>query len=253
MKVGILLLAVAAIGAALFFGGFLAPPASHLLVTQATATPMQDGAAAVLTIENQGAPDELAAVSSPDAEVVLHNADMGLPIQTGVSSLAMDAAHILVTPLAADFEDGRLIPLTLTFANAGDVSVKARYSTPDPNSMAGHMAMGHGSMGHPVGEEPRPNISLSAERVEGGWIAQVATKNFTFSEAMQDGDHVPGTGHGHIYLGGMKLGRVFSDSYRLGALPAGQHVLRVTLNTNDHRAYVIDGQPISAETVITVD
>ncbi|WP_159978447.1 copper chaperone PCu(A)C [Roseobacter cerasinus] len=252
MKAAFLLVAVAATGAALWFSGVFSPAARHLLITESTASPMGNGAAAVLTIDNQGAPDQLVAVSSPTATVMLHGAEAGLPIQTGTSSLATDAAHIMIrsdTP----FEDGALIPVTLTFANAGDTSVNIRYATPNPDSMAAHSAMGHGTMQHDVGDGPQPTVSLSVERVENGWLAQIETTNFTFSEAMQDGDHVDGTGHGHIYLGGMKLGRVFTNSYSIGALPSGQHILRVSLNTNDHRAYAVDGTPVEAETIITVD
>lgn len=252
MKAAFLVVAVAATGAALWFSGVFSPPAHNLLITQSTASPMGNGAAAVLTIDNQGAPDQLVAVSSPTATVMLHGADADLPIQTGTSSLAMDAAHIMIRA-ETPFEDGALIPVTLTFANAGDTSVKIRYVTPDPGSMAAHEAMGHGAMLHDVGDRPRPTVSLSAEQVENGWLARIETTNFTFSEALQDGDHVDGAGHGHIYLGGMKLGRVFADSYSIGALPSGQHILRVSLNTNDHRAYAVDGTPVEAETIITVD
>ena len=61
-----------------------------------------------------------------------------------------------------------------------------------------------------------------------------------------DGDHVAGTGHGHIYLNGLKLGRLYSSSAEIGPLPSGVHVVRVTLNTNNHKAYVVDGKPVTA-------
>jgi hypothetical protein len=65
--------------------------------------------------------------------------------------------------------------------------------------------------------------------------------------------HVPGMGHGHIYVGGMKLDRLFKSEYLIGQLPPGRHEVRVTLNTNDHRAYVVDDVPVSASTFIMVD
>ncbi|WP_299726540.1 hypothetical protein [uncultured Tateyamaria sp.] len=252
MKAAFLFVAIAAIVCALWFSGLLTAPAQNLLITQSRAFPMGDGAAAVLTIDNQGAPDQLVSVSSPSYAVTLQNAEGGLPIQTGTSSLATDAAHIMINASSA-FEDGTLIPITLTFAEAGNTNIKVRYTALEPGSKEAHMPKGHGAMQHDVSDAPHPSLSLSVEQVDNGWTARIETANFTFSETMQDGDHIAGTGHGHIYLGGMKLGRVFGDSYSIGALPSGQHVLRVSLNTNDHRAYVVDGNPVAAETIITVD
>ena len=64
--------------------------------------------------------------------------------------------------------------------------------------------------------------------------------------------HVPGTGHAHLYLNGLKLGRLYVPSARIGALPPGDHMVRVTLNANDHRAYVVDGDPVTAIAPLSV-
>jgi len=101
MKAGILAAAIAFLGVALWLGGFLTPPAGDIRVSHAMIHPGMGGQVnAVLTIENDGAPDELLSVTSPDAEVAIKNADAGLPIQTGISSLAMDGAHISVVSSA---------------------------------------------------------------------------------------------------------------------------------------------------------
>ena len=253
MKAGILVVALALLGAGLWFAGFLTPAASHIQITHALLQPGMGGQVnAVLTIENQGAPDELIAVASPDGDVALRNAEIGLPIITGVSSLAMDAAHIRVTP-AEPLEDGALFPLALTFAQAGEVQIRALYASPEPGSMAAHAAMGHTMMHEPAADEATPTLALQTRPTETGWIAEIAVEHFIFSEELQDGDHVPGHGHGHIYVGGMKLGRVFSDSFAIGPLPPGTHTVRVTLNTNDHRAYAVEGEAIEALATIAVD
>lgn len=254
MKAGFLLVAVAVIAVAVWMSGALTPPARHMLITNATAMPMMNGTTGtVLTIENEGQPDILRSVRSSVVKARLVNAGNGLPIQTGKSSLDFEASHILIDAPESPFEEGQLIPVTLTFDEAGDVSVKLRFATPDPQSMQAHMAMGHGTMVQNVSPDEGPTLMLSAMQNDSGWVAQIKATNFTFSEELQDSEHVPGTGHGHIYLGGMKLGRVFGDTFALGQLPPGKHVLRVTLNTNDHRAYVVDGQPVAAESIIEVD
>lgn len=254
MKAGILVVALGVIGAVLWSSGVLTPVARTLLITEASASPMANGSAvAVLTIENQGEPDMLIGVGSTLGDARFQNADRGLPVPSGKSSLALDSAYIVIVATHSPFEDGMLIPLTLDFEAAGEVNVKARFTTPATGSMAAHMAMGHGGMRFDVTQAPFPTLALSVTPNDQGWTAQIDAKDFTFSEEMQDGDHVRGTGHGHIYVGDMKLGRLFSESYTIGALPKGQHQLRVTLNTNDHRAYVVEGKPVSAEAIITVD
>ena len=105
-----------------------------------------------------------------------------------------------------------------------------------------------------VGEgEPAPDVALSIARTPEGVQIGIDARDFTFSRDLLGLYHVPGMGHGHLYVGGLKLGRLFEPSATIGALPPGEHVVRVTLNTNDHRAYVVDGVPVTASTTIVVD
>jgi copper(I)-binding protein len=227
-----------------------------MLLSGAVARPLGDGAAAgYVTIDNRGAPDRLLAVSSPVAEAALYSpADAGgVPVPTGTASLALDAAHITLLGLTSA-EHGSLIPVTLTFADAGLISTRLLLSDPAQEGTAqAHGLFGIGDICE-VGEgEPAPAITLSVAREAEGYAVTVHTQEFTFSEDLTGLYHVPGMGHGHLYVGGMKIGRLYQDSARIGALPPGTHELRVTLNTNDHRAYVVDGQPVTASTTITVD
>ena len=254
MKAGIIVAVGVAIGVALWAGGSLKPVASEILISNASATPMPNGTiVATLTIENQGTPDRLVGVSSTLSSAHFHDGSLGLPVPIGTSSLASDSAHIMIMPPETPVEDGTLIPIALQFETAGEVRLKARLSTPEPGSMAAHDAMGHGAMVLEIVEAPFPAVSVSAVPQGDGWMVQIDVQNFNFSEAMQDEEHVPGTGHGHVYLGGIKLGRVFDKTYDIGPLPPGQHRLRVSLNTNDHRTLSTNGKPVVAETIIEVD
>ena len=87
--------------------------------------------------------------------------------------------------------------------------------------------------------EPAPRLALSVAPDGDGWRVSIEAEDFTFSEEFVDLYHVPGMGHGHLYVGGMKMGRLYAPEAYIGALPKGQHEIRVTLNTNDHRAYVV--------------
>ncbi len=233
-----------------------ANPAQHLLISQATARPMEGGTAvAYLAIDNRGAPDRLVSVTSPQANATLYSpaSVAGVPVPTGDGSLALDAAHIKLSGLDG-VENGALIPVTLRFENAGEVNTRLHLS--DPAEMGA--AQKHGLFGIGdicvVGEgEPAPAITLAVSESAEGYQVQVVAEQFEFSKDLAGLYHVPGMGHGHIYVGGFKLGRLYEPTAKIGALPPGTHEVRVTLNTNDHRAYVVDGDPVTASAVIVVD
>ena len=67
-----------------------------------------------------------------------------------------------------------------------------------------------------------------------------------FAPELVDQAHTAGDGHAHIYVDGEKLGRVFESSYRIENLSPGDHEIRVSLNTNDHRELVYDGRVAEA-------
>ena len=257
MKAGLVLAVLAAGALAIWMFVASAPDNRHILISDAVAKPMDDGRAVVaLAIENSGAPDVLLSVASAGTEAELYQplGTDGLPIQSGTSSLALDGAHIIVAGPASGFADGSLIPLTLQFARAGEVSARARLSDPVTTGRATRAGLfGLGDVCQ-VGEgEPAPKISLEVDQDGDGWAVRVLSEEFEFSEEFMDLYHVPGMGHGHLYVSGMKLGRMLTPEARIGALPKGTHEVRVTLNTNDHRAYVIGDEPVTATVQIVVD
>lgn len=230
----------------------------NLLISEAVAVPFEDGdAAALLTIENRGAPDRVIDVASPIADAILHSPETpeGPPVPTGSSTFVPEGAHIRLSSAKEALTDGALIPLTLTFAEAGEVTAKLRLVAPKMQDGGMHGAHHFGMVhGYSVGEdEPAPTIGMSVEPEGDGWRVMVEASDFTFSEEQADGEHVPGIGHGHLYVGGMKIGRLYEPEGYIGALPKGQHEIHVTLNTNDHRVYMVDGQSVAASTTIVVD
>lgn len=232
------------LGLTFIVGAFLVLAASrtpvNLTISGALAKPLdQGGAVAVLKIENTGAPDRLIGVSSPVADVELYKplASDNLPIPTGGASLAFDGAHISVVSTQKPLQDGSLLPLALTFERAGTLTAKARVSDPVKGGRAAKAGLFGLSDICIVGEgEPAPGISLTVVEGQEGWNLRVVADDFTFSKDLLGLYHVPGVGHGRLYVGGMKLGRIFSSEAEIGALPPGRHEIRVTLNTNDHRA-----------------
>lgn len=229
----------------------------HLLISEAVAAPLETGgAAAFLKIDNQGAPDRLIGVDSPIADAELYTPEHadGPPVPAGTSALAADSAHIRLSLHDRSIANGTLIPLTLTFAEAGSVTAKARLVDPRAEGAAEEAGLfGLGDICVVGDGEPAPSLTLSALPEGDGWRVRIDAEEFTFSQDFVDLYHVPGMGHGHLYVSGMKIARLYTPEAYIGALPKGQHEVRVTLNTNDHRAYVVDGVPVTASVTIEVD
>lgn len=239
----VVMLVMATAAAIFFWSDALAPKAT---VTEASLVPMGAGHALLVQIDNPGPPDRLTGVAVDGAARVMFDAGAdGLALPAGSTpSLAMDGVHGMVMGLETP-EEGRLVPITLSFARAGQVSTRAR--------IGADSGMDH-SVSYDVPEgEPAPSVSLAVTADEGGWRLTLETTNFTFSRDAVDGEHQSGVGHGHLYLNGLKLMRVYSTEIGIGALPPGTHRFTVALNTNDHRVYAVAGVPVAAEVTVSVD
>ena len=81
----------------------------------------------------------------------------------------------------------------------------------------------------------------------------IGTTNFTFDPEAVNGPHIPGHGHAHVYVNGVKQARAYGPWVQLYALPKGTHEIRVTLNANDHSQLAISGEPLEATTTVIID
>lgn len=121
-----------------------------------------------------------------------------------------------------------------------------------------HSAHDHGEGGHEhkmiEAESPAPTLDLILHP-DGPQSRnlEIVTSNFTFDPARVNGDHVPGHGHAHVYINGVKQPRAYAPWVQLLALPKGTHEIRVTLSTNDHSYLAVDGAPIEATTTLTIE
>lgn len=216
-------------------------------IDDAQAVRMGDGLAVFLRVTPLDEPDRLITVSSGEAATTvlvtrgagIDPAGLAIPMESG-AELSGDGVHAMLTGVSGEIADDRLIDVSLLFEKAGAVSTKAPIARDGP--------MSHGAMMHRVGvDEPQPTLTLDVEPLEGGaYRILLDAQDFTFAPEAMDGPHAPGEGHAHLYLNGVKLARVVRSEYQLGALPSGRHTLRATLNTNDHRTYVVDGAAVEA-------
>ena len=104
-----------------------------------------------------------------------------------------------------------------------------------------------------VESETPVSVAITAEPdAAGGVNVRIATEGFQFAPDSVDQPHTPGAGHAHIYVDGVKLGRVFEPDYHIAPLSAGQHEIRVSLNANDHSDLVYDGARVESTITVTV-
>lgn len=221
---------------------------SAVLVQNAVAHARPDGTLAItLDMANPGGPVAFTGLTSPEVDraLVVGGGPYVLPAGSE-PSLALDGAHGVFEGISGAVEAGRLIPLRLTFED-GAATARARVMLPDeadPHAM--HAAMGH-AMTVEAGDM---RLAMEVEPAEDGWRVLIDAPGLEFSADAADGEHVPGQGHGHLYLNGLKLQRVYSPELRIGALPPGSYELTLSLNANDHRAYAVDGTPLTATATI---
>lgn len=227
-------------------------PEAQILLSNATAAPLvahPNQLAIFVTMENVGPPDHLLSASATDAHNVSfseYHGPLTLPSGT-TASLAADGVFLTLDGITGDLKNGRTFPISLTFEKAGTITTRARLIAPAVSGKAANVGLfGIGDICQVGDGEPAPRISLSAAKTVTGWQVDVVSDDFEFTPKLVDGPHVPGTGHGHIYLNGLKLGRLYAPTTTIGHLPPGQHEIRVTLSTNDHRAYVVGDDPVTA-------
>ena len=214
-----------------------------ITLSDATLLPLPDGTAALfVTIDNPGPPDTLRDVTSGQA-LMGHMMGATGPLAIpggGRALLAADGAHAMLMGVEGPLDEGRLIAVTLNFAQGGAVSTRARVTAPPDPDNDPHA--GHGAA--PAGSGGGATLSVLPEGV--GWRVTIEAPGFTFVEAPEGAVDVPGEGHGHLYLNGLKLQRMYAPSALIGALPPGEHAVTVSLNNHSHAPFAVDGAPVVA-------
>lgn len=124
--------------------------------------------------------------------------------------------------------------------------------------LLGVWMVGTGMDGHDHGTpveatDPVPVIAINAmPDAKSGFNLSITATNFRFTPESVNGDHVPGEGHGHLYVDGIKTARLYGPWFHVAGLEPGEHTLSVTLNANDHRVYAHNGVSISDTVTVSV-
>lgn len=104
-----------------------------------------------------------------------------------------------------------------------------------------------------AGPPCRRSIQLSIATPGAGWNLNVITTNFTFDAKSAGLENVEGHGHAHVYVNGVKLGRVYGAWHHIGALPLGENEVTVALYANDHSALTSGGVKITSTSTVIVE
>ena len=217
----------------------------YLLNARATQIFGQTGMFMVtLTIQNDGDAKTLVSVHSPSVDSInimnpsFEGSSIVIPAES-LGILAADGVHIMLMMSADDFEEGSFIPLSLVFEDYGIVTTRLL------NAGSGMGKMNHGDTGG-ISVNPSPKIRLLAPDgfSEEGSDIKLEVENFSFVLTTDDAQHVPNEGHAHIYLNGLKLGRLYETTFTLGAVPPNSYELHFKLNSNDHKPYLSEAEPV---------
>jgi heme/copper-type cytochrome/quinol oxidase subunit 2 len=105
---------------------------------------------------------------------------------------------------------------------------------------------------HEVAAAGAPSVTIDATvDPKSGWNLQFPTEGIKISAEAASTEHVDGEGHMHLYVDGVKLGRMYGEWWHLSTLTEGEHEVTIELNGNDHAPYAVGGEPITATTTIS--
>lgn len=94
-------------------------------------------------------------------------------------------------------------------------------------------------------------VTAEVDPIDGINVHIIPT-GFLFAPERVNQTDVDGEGHAHVYVDGEKVGRAYGEWFHLKGVAPGNREIRVTLQTNGHNEYVVDGQPVQAVTTISV-
>ena len=131
------------------------------------------------------------------------------------------------------------------------VDVVQTVTVPDPDEAGGHTHTGDDAVEAPAGMAVAVHVEPDAHSA-GSVNVRIDASGFAFTPQSVNGEHVAGEGHAHIYVDGVKIGRVYGPWFFLGGLAPGEREVRVTLTSNAHQPYAVDGEPVEATVAVAV-
>ena len=103
-----------------------------------------------------------------------------------------------------------------------------------------HNDLDKSHMNHSSIETLNHNMSVKIKITKdmmSGINIKLETKDFVFAPENVNKENIDGEGHAHLYIDGVKWGRLYGKHVHIGNLSEGNHVFKVTLNANNHDNY----------------
>ena len=98
-----------------------------------------------------------------------------------------------------------------------------------------------------------PNVDLVVyEDALKGWNLEIKLDNFQFTPQNVNSDNQLNQGHGHLYINGEKVTRIYGNWYYLETLPPGSNEVKISLNANGHESLMYQGKMIEDVEIIEV-
>lgn len=102
-------------------------------------------------------------------------------------------------------------------------------------------------------EAPSVDIRvLEDSEMAGQYNIRIQTENFSFTPESVGSEHVLGEGYAKVFVDDVRISRAYGSWYHLPRLEPGEHIIKVTLNTNDHQEYATDENFLFDTETITV-
>ena len=138
------------------------------------------------------------------------------------------------------------------FAFAYSFSAQRQYQSALANAEAGSHGIGVIDL---TGEPLIPEVTTIEVYTEApdSYNLFVDIENWEFTPELAGQAGVANEGHGHVFVDGKKVGRMYSNWFHLGDLAPGKHRIVVTLNSNDHKDLVNADKLIGAEIEFTAE
>lgn len=110
----------------------------------------------------------------------------------------------------------------------------------------------HKIMEIPIGQ-PIPSVKLVVHKDPlRGYNLEVQVSHFRFAPQEVSQAARAGEGHGHLYVNGDKITRLYGSWYYLENLKPGKNEITVSLNSNNHATLAHDGKIIQDTEVVEV-
>lgn len=160
---------------------------------------------------------------------------------------AVIAAIALLIGLGGGFIIGRAYTLsTHTHDTASGSGGNHSHNTGDSH--------GEGEHAHEaieVSGDKAPTVLLKVTKdAKSGWHVHLDTTNYRFAPEHANQENVVGEGHGHLYVDGKMVSRLYGPDYHYNEEFTGERTFKVTLNGNSHVEYKVGGKPVAAEVTV---